>query len=244
VCRQGPGQLITPAHHSGATRPPTLNRHCLKRTRVNGQAPSGYLKLGRYAQCRTAATVSDATFGLSYAPGGLPRQPGKQSQTTHTPIRLPPGLSCGQAAPDRRKCRTNRSAHDRLSGPSPWLLLCRGSSTTTIVLSACCKEGSIAVNCGTRRHRLSAHQRVSPGTVERFPSSRRIAHAVPVPAVWRLVRCRFKGFYREARVDKRVAECRVLRATCASRSHLWSHPSTFACVRQHSNQCTCAGRGR
>jgi hypothetical protein len=52
--------------------------------------------------------------------------------------------------------------------PSPF---CKG--TTTVVLSACCKEGSIVVSCGTSRCSPSAGQRVSPGTVGRFPSSRR-----------------------------------------------------------------------
>lgn len=31
-----------------------------------------------------------------------------------------------------------------------------------------------------------------------------------------------------------VAERRALKTVCASWSHLWSHPSTFSCVRQHS----------
>ena len=43
-------------------------------------------KLRGYAQSRTATTLSDATFGLLYATSGLPHQPGKQSQTTHTPV--------------------------------------------------------------------------------------------------------------------------------------------------------------
>jgi len=48
-----------------------------------------------------------------------------------------------------------------------------GTRTTTVVLSACCKEGSMAVAHGALRYRKSAGQRASPGTVERFPSSRR-----------------------------------------------------------------------
>jgi hypothetical protein len=43
---------------------------------------------------------------------------------------------------------------------------------TTVVLSACCNEGSTAVNCGTPRCRPSARQRASSGGVDRFPSSR------------------------------------------------------------------------
>jgi hypothetical protein len=43
---------------------------------------------------------------------------------------------------------------------------------TTVVLSACCNEGSIAVNRGTPRCRPSAGQRASPGMVDRFPSFR------------------------------------------------------------------------
>jgi hypothetical protein len=42
---------------------------------------------------------------------------------------------------------------------------------TTVVVSACCNEGSMAVTCGTPRCRPSAGQRVVPGRVDRFPSS-------------------------------------------------------------------------
>jgi hypothetical protein len=48
---------------------------------------------------------------------------------------------------------------------------------TTVVLSACCNEGSIAVNRGTPRCRPSAGQRASPGMVDRFPSSPPIPRA-------------------------------------------------------------------
>ncbi len=41
------------------------------------------------------------------------------------------------------------------------------------VLSACCKEGSVAVSYGAPRCRPGAGQWVSPGAVERFSSSRR-----------------------------------------------------------------------
>lgn len=41
----------------------------------------------------------------------------------------------------------------------------------TAVLSACCNEGSLAVNCGAPRRGPSVGQGVSPGTVARFPSS-------------------------------------------------------------------------
>lgn len=46
--------------------------------------------------------------------------------------------------------------------------------TTAVVLSASYKEGSIAATCGPLRCRRSAGQRVSPGTVVRFPSFRRV----------------------------------------------------------------------
>jgi len=46
------------------------------------------------------------------------------------------------------------------------------SHSAPVVLSACCKEGSTAVTCGTPRRRPGAGQRASPGTVDRFPSSK------------------------------------------------------------------------
>jgi hypothetical protein len=55
------------------------------------------------------------------------------------------------------------AAPDRAAGPMEHPL----------VLSMCCNEGSIAVNCGTPRYRPSAGRWVLPGTVARFPSSRR-----------------------------------------------------------------------
>jgi hypothetical protein len=59
-------------------------------------------KAKRYAQSRTAATLSDATFGLLYATGDLPRSPGSRPNNAHTSsIEDCYGLPCGQAAPDR-----------------------------------------------------------------------------------------------------------------------------------------------
>jgi hypothetical protein len=49
---------------------------------------------------------------------------------------------------------------------------CCASRTTTVVLSTCCNERSVAVTHGALRCRPSAAQRISPGTVARFPSSR------------------------------------------------------------------------
>jgi hypothetical protein len=47
------------------------------------------------------------------------------------------------------------------------------SHSGPLVLSACCNEGSTAVSCGTPRYKPDAGQPHSPGTVDRFPSSRR-----------------------------------------------------------------------
>jgi hypothetical protein len=60
-------------------------------------------------------------------------------------------------------------AHHPLSKPLSY------QQNTRPVLSACCNEGSTVVNCGTPRHRLSAGLRVSPRTIERFPSSVSVA---------------------------------------------------------------------
>jgi hypothetical protein len=57
---------------------------------------------------------------------------------------------------------------------SLWLLSSPWQQATTVVLSACCKEGSIPVNRGTPRYMRSAGHHVSPGTVVRFPSSQPI----------------------------------------------------------------------
>jgi hypothetical protein len=53
---------------------------------------------------------------------------------------------------------------------TPWSTAGK-SCGARVVLSACCNERSVAVNCGTPRYRPSAGQRVSPRTVEKFPSS-------------------------------------------------------------------------
>jgi hypothetical protein len=45
------------------------------------------------------------------------------------------------------------------------------SHGTPVVLSTCCKEESVAVNCGAPGNRPSAGQWQRPGTVARFPSS-------------------------------------------------------------------------
>ena len=50
---------------------------------------------------------------------------------------------------------------------------CHANRKTIVVLSACCKERSIAITYGAPRYKPSAGQRTSPGTVVRFPSSRR-----------------------------------------------------------------------
>jgi hypothetical protein len=62
-----------------------------------------------------------------------------------------------QEQPARRDTRLDRT--------------CPVSTTSTVVLPACCKERSIAVTYGGSRCQPSAGQRVSPGTVARFPSS-------------------------------------------------------------------------
>jgi hypothetical protein len=66
-----------------------------------------------------------------------------------------------------RSLLVSRNVKSRIPASSPL----SGPQSTRAVLFACCNEGSTAVNCGTPRYRPSAGQRVSPGTVGRFPSS-------------------------------------------------------------------------
>jgi hypothetical protein len=82
------------------------------------------------------------------------------------------------------------------------------SSTTTVVLSACCKEGSIAVSCGTPRHSPSAGQRVSPGMVGRIPSS------PPIPRAFGGLRSRMAPGLGETVVVTRVTEYPLCRTSC------------------------------
>jgi hypothetical protein len=87
--------------------------------------------------------------------------------------------------PNRRVAATQRHTRQtsRRRGGYRFSTICPASRTSTVVLSACCNERSIAVNYGTPWYRPSAGQRASPGTVGRFPSSRRgVRFPVTAPA--------------------------------------------------------------